>query len=396
MKTLRNALFFPLLLLSMVVLMVGGILADQETRQAIAQSGPVVLGEKAPDFAVVTEGTEVVLAWTEIHGAEGYRLLFSFSDGDVEDNSYEIDTGLGTELVLDFGDENILETFSHIESFENIETGLSFHVSVVAYDDEGDSRQSNVEYILVGTDDHVPENEGQLSSISARVGRSFCTLFVEPARSCVLGTDIFVPVGGTSAFTATDGFTNTSGFTCISNDPSIVDGGFASPGQGTGWITGVSEGTTIVRVWDGQGCWTSMSVTVLPVDGNYIYISDFDPAPYPYTKLTAGVYTTFSFRITFPPVSGRYYRIRYDLGNLAGTANSNSEKAHQIVFNDIQKLEALTRAANWTMPLTVAGTIPFGWDYLVIWVEYLDSDQTTVLAESCKAGWLIDQVLVNQ
>ena len=131
-------------------LMVGGILADQETHQAIAQSGPVVLGEKAPDFAVVTEGTEVALAWTEIHGAEGYRLLFSFSDGDVEDNSYEIDTGLGTELVLDFGDENILETFSHIESFENIETGLSFHVSVVAYDDEGDSRQSNVEYILCG------------------------------------------------------------------------------------------------------------------------------------------------------------------------------------------------------------------------------------------------------
>jgi hypothetical protein len=304
--------------------------------------------------------------------------------------------GLDTEFTLDFNDEEVLETFDHIKSFENIEAGISFHVKVEAYDG-GDSLQSNVEYVLVGMDDHVAEN-GQvnkpnesdevLSDISARVAAS-CNLFVEPARSCVLaGTDIFVPVGGTNPFTASSG---TTGFTTSSKDPSVAVTGFTSPAQGLGWITGVSQGSTQIDVWDGQGCHTVMTVAVLPANGNYVYISNFDPPPYPYSNLTAGVHTKFTFRIFFPPVSGRYVRFNYTLGNLGSSASSNSEGVKQIALTDALTLEGSANGASWSTPVALVGTIPFGYDYLLLWIEYVAGDQTTVLAKSCQAGWLIDQ-----
>lgn len=398
MKKLKNSLFFPLLLLSMAVLMVGGILADKDTRRAIAQSVPIILDVNALDFAAVAEGASVVLVWTEADGAERYRLLFSFSHGATK-TDYEIDMGLNTEFTLDFKNEDILETFNHIENFENIEAGLSFHVKVEAYDDEGGSRQSNVEYVLVGTGDYVAENgqydthkanesEGLLSDISAHVGTNFCDLFLEPARSCVLGTDIFVPVGGTNPFTASGG---TTGFTSSSKDPSIATCGFTSPSQGVGWVSGVSQGSTQIDVWDGQGCHTVMTVGVVPAGGHWVYASNFYPPPYPYSNLRAGVYTEFTLNIIYPP-GVRWLNINYDFGNLGSNSNSVSEEQQQSVLVDVETMEgASSNGTSLIMPVEVAGTIPSGYDYLVLWVEHISDDKTTVLAKSCQAGWLIDQ-----
>lgn len=386
MKAIRNSLLFPLLLLAMVVAMVFGILSEQDASQAIAQPGPLVTRE-APNLTAVAEGSEVIFDWTEVGDAQGYRLLFSISGGDMINDSYEIDMGLDTELILDFADKNILETLNRIESPESIEAGLSFYVKVQAYYKEGVSFPSNAEYVMVGEGIRDANEGGENPpGISARVVTEFCTLFAEPARSCVLGHAIYVPVGESNAFTASGG---TNGFTCVSGNPSIAIAGFTSPEQGIGWVTGVNEGSTFIDIWDGQGCRAWMSVMVLPAGANYIYISDFDPVPYPHSKLTAGVRTTFNFRVFYPPISGRIVRLKYDFGKLGNAANSHLEKStSQLVFNDTKTFEAETNAAS-SMPFTVAGTIPFGWDYLVIWVQYLDSSGSTVLAESCKAGWLI-------
>jgi hypothetical protein len=397
MKTLRGSSLFFLLLVSMVAVMFSGIIVDQDTGQAIAQSGPILLiEEKMPEFAAVSDGTTVVLAWAEVDGAEGYRLLFSFANDNLENNSYEIDVGLDTEFILDLEDQKTLDMFD-----ENFKTGLPFHVSVEACDLDGVCRQSNVEYVRIGLGSDVaediqraPQNVTPNKEIPSNISPQLsCSLFVEPARSCVLGTDIFVPVGGTNPFTASGG---TDGFTMSSNNPGVVIGGFDSPSQGLGWITGVSEGSTQINIWDGQGCRSAMTVKVLPANGSYIYMSDVNPPPYPYSRVSAGVAISFSYRLRYPAVSGRYYKLKYALGMLDGTAsNANSEEIRRIVHSNTQTLESSVNATSWSKTITLTGTLPYGWDYLLIWYQYLDSDQTTVLAESCRAGWLIDNIIIN-
>ena len=400
MKTLRGYLLFPLLLVSMAAVMFAGIIVDQDASQAIAESDPsFLIVEKMPEFAAVSDGTTVVMAWTDVDDAEGYRLLFSFANADLEKNSYEIDVGLDTEFILDLEDQKTLDMFDG-----NFKTGLPFHVSVEACDPDGVCRKSNVEYVRIGLGSDVAENIQRApqnvtpnkeipSNVSPQLSLG-CSLFVEPARSCILGgTDIFVPVGGTNPFTASGG---TDGFTMSSNNPGVVIGGFDSPSQGLGWITGVSEGSTQINIWDGQGCQSAMSVKVLPANGSYIYMSDMNPPPYPYSYVPAGVQISLNFRLRYPAISGRYYKLKYALGMLDGAySNSNSEETRRIVLNNTQTVESSLNATSWSKTITLTATLPYGWDYLLVWYQYLDSDQTTVLAESCLAGWLIDNIIIN-
>ena len=117
MKTVRTSLFFSLLLLSMVLVTVAGFVAERDASRAVAaQSHPLTLDEAAPDLAVIAEGPIVTLGWTEILGAKGYRLLFSFYYGDTVDELYEIDMGYATELTLNFDSEAILDTFDNLGS----------------------------------------------------------------------------------------------------------------------------------------------------------------------------------------------------------------------------------------------------------------------------------------
>jgi len=394
MKTVRNYLFFPLLFLSMVLVTLAGFVAERDASRAIAsQSNPLTLDEAAPDLAVIAEGPIVTLGWTEILGAKGYRLLFSFYYGDTVDELYEIDMGHATELTLNFDSEAILDTFDNLGSFAIIEEGLTFYVRVEAYDHEGSSRQSNVEHVLVGANEYRFQGEDtvgsgeQPSSISARVA---CIFPVEPCRSCVDilgGTQIFVPVGGTNPFTASGG---TSGFTCIPGDPSIATSGFTSPNVGLGWVTGVSEGSTVIDIWNSDGCFTPMSVRVVPAGGYYIYLSNLSPAPYPYSYLMAGAQVAISSVFTFPPIDGYIAYYGY-YGNLGAAAASNSAASTQAVFGDTLRLESGTRSAGWSYQMDLTLTMPYGYDYLVIWAELRASDNITVLARSCQTGWLIFQ-----
>jgi hypothetical protein len=397
MKTLRNFFLFPLLFVSMAAIVFAVILADQYTNQAIAKSDPILtVSEKAPKLVAVVDGSTAALAWTEVDETDQYRMLVSYSHEDSGHNSYEIDMGLNTEFILDLEDQKTLDIFD-----ESIDPGLTFDARVEACDQNGVCRKSNIEYFRIGTDvyggqniEKAPKKLSPNNEIPSYVSTQLsfdCSVFVEPARSCVLGTDILIPVGATNPFTASGG---TDGFTMSSNNPGVVIGGFETPSQGLGWITGVSEGSTLINIWDGQGCQSAMSVKVLPANGNYVYMSDMNPPPYPYSILPAGEELVFEFRMWFPPVSGRYYKLKYDFGMLGGSSSSNSEEARQIVVNNTQEAEIRANAASsWSQDITVSGTLPYGWDYLVIWLQYLDSDQTTVLAESCQAGWLIDNIV---
>ena len=398
MKTVSNYLLFPLLLVSMILVMAVGFVIERDSSQAIAQSNPLTLGEAAPDLAVSAEGPTVHLAWTEVLGAKGYRLLFSFRYGETVDDFYEIDMGDDTALLLNFGSDEILDLFENLGSLATVEEGLAFHVRVEAYDHEGGSRQSNVEHVSVGANEYQFQGEDtvgdgeQPSSISARLS---CIPFVEPARSYISilgGIAMFVPVGGTNPFTASGG---TGGFTCIPGDPSIGTSGFTSPASGLGWITGVSVGSTVINIWNAEGCLTPMSVQVVPAGSHYIYLANLSPSPYPYGNLVAGVPVMISSLFNFPLLPGEKYGIRYSgyLGRFGSADVANSDVNAQVAFGETLRRESginSTRASqSYQMDITV--TLPYGFDYLVIWAELTTYDFTMVLAQSAQTGWLINQ-----
>lgn len=389
MKTVRNSLFFSLLLLSMVLVTLAGFVAERDASRAIAsQSHPLTLDEAAPELAAVAEGATVALGWTEVLGAKGYRLLFSFNYGDTADEPYEIDMGYETELTLDFDSEAILDTFDNFGSCETIEAGLTFYVRVEAYDQEGNSRQSNAEYVLVGANDYRSQGDDtvgggeQPSAVSARVAAASCLLPGQPWDSCVAilhGIHICVPVGGTSAFTPNGSI---NGYTPISRDPSITTCGYDSGG---GWVTGISEGITIVDIWNSAGCVSPMTVQVVPPGAYYIYVSYLDPAPYPASSLTAGAQVTISCVLTFTPVSDYQLWLTGFYGNWDSAAEP--EAGTQVMH--AQRLESTINPTDSSEAVSYTLDVLTGYDYVVVWFELRASDGTTMLARTCSTGWLI-------
>ena len=85
----------------------------------------------APSFTVTTQDLSVTLSWNSVSGADGYTLFYApYPDADT---IYSAD--MGTETTISF----------------SLWNGAAFYVAVQAYNSDGNSGFSNIEYFIVGS-----------------------------------------------------------------------------------------------------------------------------------------------------------------------------------------------------------------------------------------------------
>jgi len=318
MNKIRNILFYPLLFLSVILIAVAVFMAHYDTRRAIAETEVQNFEEPALNLTVRAEGPIVTLSWNQISDATGFNIIFLLNYGDVADEPHKIDVGYETEATFDFDSNEILDIFPRLGDFETIERGVSFHVLIESYGNEGETEQSNVEYVLVGADEHLfgdeygvmgrEPNQEAPSGVSDQVKRfPDYVLTVNPSSLtlAVAETKVFTPSGGTGYYT---GISSKPSIGSVRMDPDGKFGHVTAKAIGPAGIHVIDilippplppaqDPHSVVRAYTRAGGYTFMKVVVARADKDIVSMSSVSPAPG--STLEAGSIQKFSALVNY-------------------------------------------------------------------------------------------------